>query len=65
MYAEPIINVIKICGIGIWTIFDAVSRYLPFFLTVFRYYVPPNVPLVLQKHSYDNQNIKQTALIII
>ena len=45
-YAEPIINVIKICGIGIWTIFDAVFRYLPFFLTLLRYWVPPNVPLM-------------------
>ena len=27
-------NMIKICGIGIQTIFDAVFRYLPFFLTV-------------------------------
>ena len=41
------INVIKICGIGIWTIFDAVFRYLPFFLAVLRYWVPPNVPLII------------------
>ena len=26
--------------------FDAVFRYLPFFLTVLRYWVPPNVPLM-------------------
>ena len=43
-YAEPIINVIKICGIGIWTIFEAVFRYLPFFLMLLRYWIPPQYP---------------------
>ena len=33
------------CGIGISLIFDTVFRYLPIFLTVFRCWVPPNVPL--------------------
>ena len=33
------------CGIGIWSIFDMVFRYLPIFLTVLRYWVAPNVPL--------------------
>ena len=33
------------CGIGISSIFDTVFRYLPIFLTVLRYWVPPNVPL--------------------
>ena len=28
-------------GSGIWTIFHAVFRYLPFFLAVLRYWVPP------------------------
>ena len=43
--AEPIINVIKICGIGIWMIFHTVFRYLPFFLMVLQFWVPPNVPI--------------------
>ena len=37
-------DVIKICGIGIQTIFEAVFRYLLFFLTVLRYWVPPMSP---------------------
>ena len=44
---EPIINVIKICGIGIWTIFHVVFWYLPFIVTVLRYCVSPNVPLLM------------------
>ena len=36
------------CRMGISSIFDAVFRYLPIFLTVLRYWVPPNVPLYLQ-----------------
>ena len=43
--AETIINVIKIWGIGISTIFHAVFRYLPFSLAVLQYWVPPTVPL--------------------
>ena len=34
------------CGIGISSIFDTVFRCLPIFLTVLRYWVPPNVPLI-------------------
>ena len=33
------------CGIGIWSIFDTVFRYLPIFLTVLRYWIPSNFPL--------------------
>ena len=36
------------CRMGISSIFDTVFRYLPIFLTVLRYWVPPNVPLYLQ-----------------
>ena len=32
------------CGIGISWIFDTVFRYLPIFLTVLRYWVPPQCP---------------------
>ena len=33
------------CSISILSIFDTVFRYLPIFLTVFRCWVPPDVPL--------------------
>ena len=32
------------CGIGIWSIFNTVFRYLPIFLTVLRYWVPNKNP---------------------
>ena len=32
------------CGVSISSIFDTVFRYFPIFLTVLRYWVPPNVP---------------------
>lgn len=33
-------------AIGISSIFDAAFLYLPFFLTVLRYLLPPNIPLM-------------------
>ena len=53
---ESIINVIKICGIDISTIFHLVFRYLPFFLTVLRYWVTPNVPLLNGGVRYNEFN---------
>ena len=39
-------------GIGIWSILDTVFRCFPIFLTVLRYWVPPNVPLLNQKGQH-------------
>ena len=33
------------CGISISSIFDTVFQYLPIFLAILQYWVPPNVPL--------------------
>ena len=41
------------CSIGISSIFDTVFRYLPIFLTVLRYWVPPMPP------SFKTQNLKK------
>ena len=40
------------CGIGILSIFDTVFRYLPIFLTVLRYWVPPMSPSLRYASRY-------------
>ena len=46
-------------SIGISSIFDTVLRYLPIFLTVLWYWLPPNVPLL--KESQGNVTPVKTS----
>ena len=47
------------CVIGILSIFDTLFRYLPIFLTVLQYWVPPNVPV----REYHKSSIRPPSLI--
>ena len=49
------------CGIGIWSIFDAVFRYLPIFLTVLRYWISSNVPLFPRISKQENADTTNTS----